>query len=321
MHIYFRAPDPNRFTSGGNIFNRQLAKALSVLGLSVEFQSDEQPIKNGQVTLWDSLLLSSLIQGKHTTKSGVHALLVHSDTPLFRQQVDRLRKQGISLIVPGRSLFDQLLQGGFPRESCLLLEPGGDSTFPPNAASPDPPVNLAIVANLTRDKGIDSFLRQWPKHLPVSPQALKIHLYGDDRIDPAHAREILDRCLRPEWRQVIIYHGIVPQEQLFVEWTDYHGLLSVSPAESFGMAIRDARQAGLPVLALRGGNIPNVILDGTDGKLYPHLQELILDLAERSRHPAHFFSWLQAFTPRKLEVPSWMEQAEKLATWWRLRLQ
>jgi glycosyltransferase involved in cell wall biosynthesis len=174
-----------------------------------------------------------------------------------------------------------------------------------------------MVANLTEDKGVLSFFSQWPHTEPPVPGALQISLYGDPSIDPGHARDILAICNSPEWKEVVTYHGIVPQEQLFRELARCHALLSVSQSETYGMAIRDARAAGLPVLALHGGNIPFLIEDSTDGKLYPDLTSMITDLTGISAHPAQFCDWLHRFTPRPMDIPSWQQQAEKLDNWLR----
>ncbi|MCF8236671.1 MAG: glycosyltransferase [Saprospiraceae bacterium] len=318
MKFVFRVPDPNLFTSGGNVYNDRLMRALSDAGFQVVLHAEDQPPGPlSDLTLWDTLFLPSLLQQKNIHPPGIQALILHSDSAHLRQSLELLKQMGVVLITTGQYLYDQIIEQGFSKQDCLLLEPGGFQPVVQRVSAPDVPVNLAMVANLTKDKGVLSFFSQWPNTIPPDPTALHFHLYGDPSIDPGHAREILGICNSLEWKEVVTFHGIVPQVQLFQELAHCHALISVSRTETYGMAIRDARAAGLPVLALLGGNIPYLIEDGTDGKLYPDLTSMITDLISFSAHPVQSCHWLQGFSPRPLNIPSWKQQAEKLAIWMR----
>ncbi len=296
--------------------NDHLIQALSAFGHTVtRYSKDDSPTIATDVTFWDTLYLSSLLEQRTDHVSGFQVLLLHSDSAQLRSGLHDLQKRGLGFISMGRFLHDQLIDQGISKENCLLLEPGGQQPNIKRSFGKGAPVKLAMVANLTLDKGLLAFFQNWPIDQTPAPAALHVHLYGDPQIDPEHAQSILSWLQRPEWGGRVSFHGIVPQDQLFSESAGCHALLSVSPSETFGMAIRDARAAGLPVLALKGGNIPYLIEEGVDGKLYAQRESLISDLIRLTREPEKFADWLGAFTPRPLVIPSWEQQGRKLMNW------
>lgn len=313
--IYFRAPDPGRFVSGGNIYNHHLVSSFRSLGHEVQFQDSLfGPTEKQDLILWDSLFLSALLDASLATV-GQSILIVHSDSPAFYHHLPKLVNSSLRFILPGQYMVDVLRERGVSSDRCLLLEPGMDEPFPESNSSAQLPVRLIVIANLTPDKGILDFLQALHTMTKINPDVVQLHVYGDDQIDPGCAAQCNRLIASDNMNKWVTGHGILAHARLMSLLGEYHALLSVSPKETFGMAIREARMAGIPVLGIQGGNIPNLIQQDVDGLLFSTREELVAFIQKQLTEPMGFLQSLRAFHPRKVSPHSWQEQARKLLSW------
>lgn len=313
--IYFTAPDPGKFTSGGNLYNRHLFNSIQAQGQEVLFQDTVfSPTKQGDVILCDSLFLTALAEAPSAIR-GQSILIVHSDSPAFYQHLSKLMESSLRFILPGQYMVDVLLEQGISAERCLLLEPGFDDPFPETVSLDQLPVKLILIANLTPDKGVLDFLKAIDRNPKVIPDAVLLDIYGDNQIDADYAAQCIQVLTTDYLNKWVTYHGVTPHDQLMRHLGDHHALLSVSPKETFGMAIREARMAGIPVLGIQGGNIPYLIQQEVDGLLFPTLERFVGYLQTQLMDPSGFLSVLMAFHPRKVSSPSWSDQARRLLSW------
>lgn len=315
MTIHFRAPNPDAFSSGGNLYNRHLALSLRELGQDITFQSKAfGPSEKHDFILWDTLFLSSLLKAS-TTEVGQSVLIVHSDQAPFYQHLSQLVNSPLKFILPGQYMAEVLFANGVSPERCYILEPGFEGALPVKSSVNQLPVKLILIGNLTFDKGIIEFLHAIQSIRIANTGLFSLHIYGDDRIEPDYA----DQCHRAlelgslkEW---ITFQGVESHDQLMNKLGEYHGMLSVSPRETFGMAIREARMAGIPVLGVHGGNIPNLIQHKEDGLLFQSRDLLVEYLLVQLRDPGRFLHRLTSFHPGIIVAASWIDQANRLLSW------
>jgi glycosyltransferase involved in cell wall biosynthesis len=84
--------------------------------------------------------------------------------------------------------------------------------------------------------------------------------------------------------------------------------------ESYGLPVAEAMACGVPVLASASGGVPELIEDGTTGKLFPRLdtQALARALRELSADPARLREMGRAARTRAERLLTWGHSAERL---------
>ncbi len=84
--------------------------------------------------------------------------------------------------------------------------------------------------------------------------------------------------------------------------------------ESYGLPVAEAMACGVPVLASASGGVPELIEDGTTGRLFPRLdrQALARALREMSADPARLREMGRAARVRAERLLTWAHSAERL---------
>jgi glycosyltransferase involved in cell wall biosynthesis len=84
--------------------------------------------------------------------------------------------------------------------------------------------------------------------------------------------------------------------------------------ESYGLPVAEAMACGIPVLASASGGVPELIEDGTTGRLFPRLdtQALARALRELSADPARLREMGRAARARAERLLTWKRSAERL---------
>lgn len=313
------APDPGSFVSGGNRYNRLLAEALQRDGDTltwVHAPEDLQPAPGAGEPwhIWDSLFWRSL---RERVRAGVQRdiLLAHYLDPECLHGDTSWLKELPGIIVPGGAMSERLVGLGVPIGNILVLEPGFEHV--PLAERPprQGPLRLLTVANLVPEKGLRPFLEAMRPLLAARQEIPEWTLYGDDRIDPHHARGIADILRDPVFQGSWQYGGRLDPPRLWVLYGQFDAMVSASPFESYGMAVREALQGGLPVFGLKGGHLPMLVREQAQGRLFESPQ----DLADFIGHaePEAFRIQCPRPIPPGLRPygPDWHSQAIHLRDW------
>ena len=276
--------------TGGTRYNRELLRALAELGVparAVDLDEARRLLEaRDSGRMWiDSLYLHEVPALRRLAGRGVTLGLVLHFLPSLverafgRESSDLERMEASafacadSMLVPSAFLRQEVLRRGVLDELVVAIEPG----IPIRPAAEAPPVGRVaaqIAASLVRNKGIIELL-QALAHIVSGSDDFALHLAGGESAEPAYAREC--RALvetHATLRARVHFDG--PLEHVDVERRLALSNLFVSASfgESYGMALAEARAAGVPILALDGGNVRAHVSSASGGELLATHAEL-----------------------------------------------
>ncbi len=161
----------------------------------------------------------------------------------------------------------QLSRLGAGRRPLLCVEPGVALPRAPAAARGGGPPRALMLCNLVPAKGVLPLLQALRDELRARDQFV-LQIAGRLDLDPSHARACRallrrDAALRARVRLL----GALPQREALRLLRGAGALLSASRMESFGMALAEARAAGVPILARAGGHVAAQVRAAAGGQL------------------------------------------------------
>ncbi|MBK9206863.1 MAG: glycosyltransferase family 4 protein [Anaerolineales bacterium] len=157
--------------------------------------------------------------------------------------------------------------------SRLEITPLGITPEYSSAAShPSGPRRLLFVGRLEWRKGIHTLLEALPDLMQRFPD-WECHIVGNDQI-PAINNETFKQGFQKRynnalWLNRVIFHGMVPQDELLAHYQSCDLFVAPSLFESFGLIFQEAMQYGKPVVGCLTGGIPEVVEHGVEGLLVP----------------------------------------------------
>ncbi|MBK6948609.1 MAG: glycosyltransferase family 4 protein [Haliscomenobacter sp.] len=294
--IFFIAPHPAEFTSGGNRYNTQLIGSLRLAGWKVRRFSPSDPriktISPGSLVVVDAIYRDPLLEGGFELPPHSRwAALIH-----YLPELDRL---GAGAGPSWVSVFDLLLfPSEFLRTRFKDLYPGSLTPsfvlppiipiqiWPEAALKPGEIPKFVIVGNYLPVKGILEFLQQFVIALGqgISLPRFELAIYGSilDQSYWSACRNLADQF--PALSKVILSKDI-PRSRLLAVLSEATALVSPSSFESFGMAVAEAMALKRPVLALSRGNIPHLVSAYPAARLFDQMEELAMFLKEVIQEP------------------------------------
>ncbi|HEX6275974.1 MAG TPA: glycosyltransferase family 4 protein [Polyangiaceae bacterium] len=322
--LVFVLPPGSAEPSGGNVYNRELSRALAELVpvTLTTFAQADVALRTGKhgVFLFDTLELEATGALGPSAPGQVRLLVVHhlpSLEPSVRFDASDLARENEAL-----ARFDGFVAtSDFTRE--LLVARGhterGILTVPP-AASPSasairiyaPPLSALLVANVIPRKGVLELFEALAD-VVRGELALSLRIVGGIGMAPAY----VERCHRtlarsPALSAAVRFGGPVPYELMGATYDAAHVLVSASSMETFGMAIYEARAHGLPVLALDGGYVRHHFTDGENGVLCRTPHELAATLCELSEDERRMRALFDAAQGSRISAPyGWPEAAKR----------
>jgi len=274
--------------TGGTRYNRALVDALRGLGRAPRVldlaQAEALVTKPGADSVWvDSLWLPAVTRlarlARRATPARRVGLLAHwlpslvtyGERPplsaLSQDERDALEHAG-GVCVPSEYLARELVGLGVDPQRVRVVEPGNELPVAPRPAPPRRGSLLAVVvANVTEGKGVLPLLERLAARLR-SDDGLELRVVGDLRAEADYAR----RCAAlvestPALRSRVRLVGSCPHLACVQALLRADVLVSASRMESYGMALADARAAGRPIIARRGGNVAQMVGPRTGGEL------------------------------------------------------
>lgn len=196
---------------------------------------------------------------------GIRALLGHylSKTPWNRAVWNRLERIAL------RGADGIVAETTFAARWAMATEPGARVEVIPHMAPPPCPGATAdydngpflTVGSLVRHKGVDLVLRSYAAAAVKRP--LEVIGDGAERM----ALERLANALGVAGR--VTFTGSVPQKSIPERLATGSCLLLGSRMDNSPNVVTEAHAAGLPVIAMSTGGVPEMITEGRDGFLVP----------------------------------------------------
>ncbi len=260
--MYFLAPDPNSFTSGGNIFNRQILKAFDELNkpcirLSIDEIWTLNTTKEDSIIV-DTLYLDSLDEN-FIHQNARKYLIVHmlaTMNPHNRDPDKTIRQLMLFDTFIANSEFTRhhiqsLIGASIP---CVVVKPFIQQ--------------YDLRQDLTKEKYFvwgaiwerRKLLSLWLDSLNEHsfPENFIIYLCGDMSSDTEYVKECLDKIANSKLLNSIIeIKGKLNQSDFIHLLAGSLAYIDTSGMETYGMAVAEAIVNDVTVLSLGGGNISN----------------------------------------------------------------
>ena len=134
-------------------------------------------------------------------------------------------------------------------------------------------VRILFVGRIETRKGVDVLLAAAYEVLAACPDA-ELHLIGKNNPIPGEHESIFDRHLRaiesrPDLDARIVFHGMLPDDDVRQAYADCDVVVLPSKYESFGLVLTEGMMFGKPVVGVRAGGPTEIIADGENGYLVP----------------------------------------------------
>lgn len=149
---------------------------------------------------------------------------------------------------------------GLPQSTVTFIPPGWDGHPHPPRGGRVP--TIVCVAKLREEKGHTVLVDAFELVRREVPDA-RLVLIGDGVMRPV----LEEQVARLGLQDGVEFKGAVPEVWSHLAAADVFALASLS--EAFGIAIVEAMAAGLPVVAAATGGIPELVVPGVTGELFP----------------------------------------------------
>jgi glycosyltransferase involved in cell wall biosynthesis len=316
--------------TGGTRFDARLVAELGELGVAFELADRASASARSRDvrlrSIWvDSLFLDLVPELARVKPPGVPLGIVLHYLPSLVELGERLERRELTalellalqradrLIVTSSFMGELVARLGVRSCPIAAIPPGTDE--PPCAdelrVSPALGVRAALVAHVVPGKGIEPFLRELAPKL-CSTDNLEIHVLGDLLADPRSGRSCVEFVsATPALAARVRFRGLLDAAEVQAELQKCNLMLSTSQMESYGMALAEGRRAGLPVLALDGGNVREHVTAAAGGELTSDASALADALLRVVRDASEHARRLRAARDTIPQVRAWRTVAEE----------
>jgi glycosyltransferase involved in cell wall biosynthesis len=324
--------------SGGSVYNRRMAEALSAQGWSVDVHElagdyprpDDRAvdaagqtfdsIPGGGVAVIDGLAASALpvVLERHATRLR-QVMLVHlpisaeigldaADTGRFRESEARSLATAALVIVTGAATLPLLAEYGVAMDRVAVVEPGTDAV-PAARGTAGGPLHLLSVATLNPGKGHDVLLQALAR---VPATHWQLTCAGSTTRDPATAARLQALAGSLGVQDRVRFTGELNGEALDRAYDAADVFVLPSWRETYGMAVAEALARGLPIVSTTTGAIPALVGDEAGLLVRPGDVEALAGALTRVIGDAEFRQRLRAGAIRmRGRLPSWEDAARR----------
>ena len=287
--------------SGGTLYNRELLAALRGLVEVRAFELGSSDLGAALRTasgLWiDSLYLAALPELKRQTPARVLLILHYlpsfvslsrspSNSELRGDEREALRCADGFLVtsVFMRDAIEALVAP--TQKPILVVEPGTHAQLAPASTELNAELRVVLVGNVVPGKGIEPWLCALEACLSETDR-MDVSIIGSLTADPEYA----ERCQRLVCESArlaarIRFAGALTPRETLARLAEASLFVSASSMESYGMALAEARVAGVPILAKIGGNSRAHVDPAAGGALVSNEAELARACVALARDPA-----------------------------------
>jgi glycosyltransferase involved in cell wall biosynthesis len=274
--VWFIVPegvdDPER-VSGGNVYDRHLRDGLTRLGWDIrmsevadaaEVASALAAVDRGGIALIDGLVAGRGPDSVEAESRRAHiVVLAHmvaatfpNATPEVIEGERRALRHAERVIATSRWAAAELLARGMVDATRITVAPPGsrDSLA---AVGPADEGDLLCIGVVAPHKGQDVLVDALGR---LRDDEWTCTMAGSHSVAPEFAARVSSAAARFGGR--VRMPGVLDEAAVDVAYARAGILVAPSRAESFGMAIADARRCGLPVIATSVGGIPDTVAGG-----------------------------------------------------------
>ena len=291
------APPLDGPPTGGTLYNRGLVAALRASGVELrtggwpEAADDARP---AALQLIDSLYLQHVPALAAAAKArGVASWLLLHYLPsqvrlgraVARDELSAVERAALAaadgVMATSRFMAEQLAALGVAAERVHCVEPGIAQV----AREPrgDAHVHAVVLGSVTEAKGQLALLQALARELR-DDDPLQLELIGSLDTEPEHAVECRTLiAAHPPLAARVLLPGTLPHEAALARLARADLLLSVSRMESYGMALSEARAAGVPILARAAGNVAAHVSPEAGGALCSDVDGVVRKLLTLTR--------------------------------------
>lgn len=325
---WFIAPALRGALSGGTLYNRGLLAALrrgSSTFQRVDLKRGLRLLERGiPGTYWlDSLYLDAFGDLLRARRGGQRlGLLLHYLPALVRRGdaaapeelsggEQRALREADVLLVPSTTLRDAARRFG-AAAPILVVEPAR----PRVAAHPADPhrhgVRAVLIGNVVPGKGVHELLAALARELG-DDDPLTLNVIGDASRDSTYAA----RCAAAVQGSArlcarVTFAGALAPAPTLRRLAASNALVSSSVYESYGMALAEARAAGIPLLARAGGHSAAHVDARAGGELVFDHDELARACVRLARDPAEHARRIAGARAERYAARPWADAAQEL---------
>ena len=298
----FVAPSLDGAPTGGTLYNARLIAALRRAGLDcrhLELAALPAVLSDGADVLWiDSLHLAAMPGLRRRAGSARLHLVLHYLPSLVRQaralaldSIDDAERRAIELadavLVTSPFMRGVLDRTEATRCPVLCVEPGAElaPATPGASASADlEPLRAVMLCSLVEAKGVLPLLAALAASVR-SADRFRLSIAGALDREPAYAAACGALAAGPALRDRVRLLGPLSPAHAGELLRTSDVLLSASRIESYGMALAEARAAGVPLIARTGGHSAAHVDPAAGGVLAADEREVAACLLELTRTP------------------------------------
>lgn len=292
--FFFVVPDPGDVVSGGHLYNARMIAELRATGadvqrLDLDAAAAAMPANDSAVFVFDSLHVGAKELAELPLESHRCYLLAHHLQSLLPEDGRTSDEVFEADEAPALARFhgvwttsaftaDYLATRGIDTDRIVTIEPACDEL---TLAHPDPdaPPRLLVVANLIARKNVLALLDEVAGHSDLPTFDLRI--IGGDDLEPDYAASCRARVEEDSGlREHVTFTGQLDATAMPAEYAHADLLLSVATMETFGMAVREAITAGVPVLLIDAGFGRRHFATGGAGQAFDTVADLVAALLE-----------------------------------------
>ncbi len=249
--IYLVAPPIGKTPTGGSLYNHYVTSDNEFVTLLEVTEVNEliNFIDPNSIVIIDSLLLEAYFKShlhKNYKTLGLIHLPTFFDNPEKNKQ-EIIYYQTIPLLVTGNSFKLDLVQNyNLKSDNITTITPGMLKVIKKKKFNSQVK-NIVLVGSITRRKGILEFLNVMNDLLNYP---WKIHIYGP-ATDSDYYQELQLFIVDANLKDRVIFHNYLAHSKLLKTLSNFDLFINFSVYETFGMAIYEALQIGLPVLSYK----------------------------------------------------------------------
>lgn len=168
---------------------------------------------------------------------------------------------GKKIWVNSRSTASDVISLGIPENRLCIVPPGFDR-FKNDQESKQLPVRILSVGTICSRKDQLTLVKACSR---LADRDFHLFILGDDTVDRNYAEAV--RKEADSLGEKVTFTGHLSTAELYSMYNQSHILVNLSHWEGYGIAVAEAMWAGLPVVAVDAGAVPELVTHGDNGYL------------------------------------------------------